>query len=224
MIITDRAAPSGHRLPRCRPPAAVPSIWVAYQDIGRPSRPVAFGAVLLRHRRWLPNPDLEVLAHMAGITGRALAAIERGDSCELSAAFRVADALGQELAELVYEAERLTASGQMLVTRPVPCEATTTAAAYIRPLAFGLVVATHRNGQGMSQKELGRRARLSRPRVEAIEQGEMPSLASTFALADALQLSTTELLHQVRQYANHPLPRLVGRGPEDTAAEEPSYG
>jgi DNA-binding XRE family transcriptional regulator len=80
-------------------------------------------------------------------------------------------------------------------------------------------VAAHRESLGMTQKEVARGAGLTRLRVEAIEQGELPSLAATFELATALQVSTTELLHQVRQYANQPLPRLVRGGPDSAASQ-----
>jgi transcriptional regulator with XRE-family HTH domain len=200
------------RLPLHRLPAETVAQWTPPAPFDSAFRPHAFGAVVARHRRWLADPDRAVLAAAAGITAEQLAKIELGSWPSLATAFALADALGLELAELVYEAERLTAGAELPASPPGSSHQPTMATVHIRPTAFGAVVAAGRHERGYSPADLASRAGVDPQELENIERGQqLPTLDRAFALADALQLRTHQLLHRVRQYADRKPRRLARR-------------
>jgi transcriptional regulator with XRE-family HTH domain len=174
-------------------------------------RPAVFGAVIARHRNWL-GMDRAVLAARAGVKPHALAEIEHGSLPSLAVAYAIGDALGVDLAELVYETE-LQISGAPEPVRPTLGQRARPPAAVVqnRPAAFGVIVLRYRLGLRLSADELAERAGLCASELADIESGDLPSLGCALALADALELPADRLLHETRHHATSGTMRLGRR-------------
>ncbi|MEN3358415.1 MAG: hypothetical protein V7637_2397 [Mycobacteriales bacterium] len=183
------------------PPASVSRLWLL-ESVGA-LRSRVFGAVVARHRSWL-GLGRAALAAGAGVKPHALAEIEHGSLPSLAVAYAIGDALGVDLAELVYETESQIA-GVPEPARPAVARRPRPAVTVVRnrPRAFGVAVSRYRLGLGLSLDELAERAGLCVAELADIESGDLPSLGCALTLADALELPADRMLHETRHHATY---------------------